>query len=227
MKKFAVAFLLAGVFASGIAFAVPDVKFSTYGKVTIGGSWSNMRVLTTFDDHSGVESVNTHVTGFELTPAIGFMLPIGGDVVWGCQRFAVEAQVPVNLNFYSWLDAGHYWANHYYHGGEGRFGVSLDPGAVFIWNYYPPRAAPAGLQKLSLQLGAGVSVPIYITNGTYWRDGYSNSGSYNGFGVGFRMNFLSGVRYDFTEHFSVLAEWNVGFIGGSSSSGRIGVLWRF
>lgn len=224
MKKFAVAFLLAGVFASGIAFAVPDVKFSTYGKVTIGGSWSNMNAITSINDYSHSHPINSHVVGFEVDPAVGFMLPIGGDVIWGCQRFAVEVQVPVTFGA-SVLDSGYHNTSYWYSYGTG-FGVTVDPGAFFIWNYYPPRAAPAGLQKLSVQTGAGFSVPIYITSGEIYKSGYDYYG-YNGFGVGFRMNFLWGVRYDFTEHFSALVEGTVGFISGSSVTSRIGVLWRF
>ena len=97
-----------------------------------------------------------------------------------------------------------------------------------------PRSVPAGLQKLSFQLGLGLSASISSANGHWQRryyDTYNHpeveSGNFNEVGFGIRSNIMMGLRYDFTEHFSALAEVSVGFIGGAASSSRIGVLYRF
>ena len=253
LKKSTVAFLLAVVFASGIAFAVPDVKFSTYGKVTIGYYNGDMGSISTPSSTAYLPPYNYYqycLNAFEVTPAVGFNLPIGGDVVWGRQRFAVEVQVPVafgksyagfpsvqdypgyhwNGQGWDYFDSsvGHNMTAIFHSGGTS---VVINPGAIFIWNYYLPKTVPAALQKLSVQLGLGMSTSVSIVSGTYYvHDRDMNTWTYRPFndvGVGLRMNILSGVRYDFTDHFSALAEWVVGFIGGSSNSARIGVVWRF
>ena len=240
MKKTAVVFAALFVFASGFASAAPEVKFSTYGKITIGYYSGNTSGFNTTNYGGGLPYFTSNynepfpVHGFEAAPAIGFTLPIGGDVVWGCQRFAVEIQAPFVFGN-SYLNHKRYENNPYENSctdvwGNGT-GFAVNPGAYFIWNYYLPKTVPQGLQNLSIQLGLGLSTSISFINGQ-WRThhydtGINDEGSFTNSSFGMRVNSLFGVRYDFTDNFSALFEWITGFIGTATYSTRIGVLWRF
>ena len=244
MKKFVVALAAAGMFASGLAFAVPAAQFSTYGKVTVGYYNGSMGSFNSTDFNGALPyhvfyNRDFGISAFEITPTIGFFLPLGDDVIWGCHRFAVEIQVPVAFGR-STLPYGYHRYHHvptsdtYIDVFPHDSAFAVNPGADFILNYYPPRSVPAGLQKLSFQLGLGLSASISSANGHWQRryyDTYNHpeveSGNFNEVGFGIRSNIMMGLRYDFTEHFSALAEVSVGFIGGAASSSRIGVLYRF
>ena len=93
----------------------------------------------------------------------------------------------------------------------------INPGLMIMENYYFPQTMPQAIQNLSAKVGVGFSVPISIVT----------TETYSGTGVGFKLNFLLGLQYDFTKHISANIDWNLGTFGVLSSSIRAGVSWRF
>ena len=63
-----------------------------------------------------------------------------------------------------------------------------------------------------------------------WSD-YDSQVAYNlrriRYNAGFRINMVGGVRYEFTEKISALAEVGCGVIGVPSWSARVGAMYRF
>ena len=151
------------------------------------------------------QDVTFPISGLEVTPTFGLMLPVVIEQKFGTLKMGAEVQVPVVIGN----------ANSIYYPGVSA--LVINPGLMIIENYYFPQTMPQAIQNLSAKVGVGFSVPISIVT----------TETFSGTGVGFNLNFLLGLQYDFTKHISANIDWNLGTFGVLSSSIRAGVSWRF
>ncbi|MBQ2354739.1 MAG: hypothetical protein II397_02840, partial [Treponema sp.] len=145
------------------------------------------------------------ISGLEITPTFGLMLPVVIEQKFGTLKMGAEVQVPVVIGNANSV---------YYPGGSA---LVINPGLMIMENYYFPQTMPQAIQNLSAKVGVGFSVPISIVT----------TETSSGTGVGFKLNFLLGLQYDFTKHISANIDWNLGMFGVLSSSIRAGVSWKF
>ena len=150
------------------------------------------------------QDVTFPISGLEVTPTFGLTLPVVFEQNFGTLKMGAEVQVPVVIG------------NYPNYGTTGS-ALVINPGLMIIENYYFPQTMPQAIQNLSAKVGVGFSVPISIVT----------TETYSGTGVGFKLNFLLGLQYDFTKHISANIDWNLGTFGVLSSSIRAGVSWRF
>ena len=150
------------------------------------------------------QDVTFPISGLEVTPTFGLTLPVVFEQNFGTLKMGAEVQVPVVIG-------------NYPYGTTTGNALIIDPGLMIIENYYLPQIMPKALQKLSAKVGVGFSVPISIVT----------TETFSETGVGFKLNFLLGLQYDFTKHISANIDWNLGTFGVMSSSIRAGVSWRF
>ena len=150
------------------------------------------------------QDVTFPISGLEVTPTFGLTLPVVFEQNFGTLKMGAEVQVPVVIG------------NYPNYGTTGN-ALIIDPGLMIIENYYFPQTMPQAIQNLSAKVGVGFSVPISIVT----------TETFSGTGVGFNLNFLLGLQYDFTKHISANIDWNLGTFGVLSSSIRAGVSWRF
>lgn len=150
------------------------------------------------------QDVTFPISGLEVTPTFGLTLPVVFEQNFGTLKMGAEVQVPVVIG------------NYPNYGTTGN-ALIIDPGLMIMENYYFPQTMPQAIQNLSAKVGVGFSVPISIVT----------TETFSGTGVGFNLNFLLGLQYDFTKHISANIDWNLGTFGVLSSSIRAGVSWRF
>lgn len=201
-----------------------DSKISMYAKAEVGYYTGGAVIKTDFGGAlpSKTGQIFT-ITGFEITPTFGLTLPVVIQKEFGTLKMGAEAQIPIVIGKSSTgLTSGSAFV--------------INPGLMVIENYYFPETLPKGLQKLSGKVGFGFSVPISIVNGSYQTSitdtnssdyGKTVEKDYSATGVGFKLNFLLGTQYDFTDHISANIDWNLGMFGVWSSSIRAGVTWKF
>lgn len=201
-----------------------DSKISMYAKATVGYYGGGASVKTDFDGALPQKTAQIFaITGFEFTPTFGLTLPVVLEKNFGTMKMGAEASIP--LVFGKSLSG-------FATGGA----FVINPGVMLIENYYFPETMPQGLQKLNAHVGVGFSVPISVVNGTYTTTnttygspdfGKTVEKDFSATGVGFKLNFLLGAQYDFTDHISAVIDWNLGLFGVWSSSIRAGAVWRF
>ena len=150
------------------------------------------------------QDVTFPISGLEVTPTFGLTLPVVFEQNFGTLKMGAEVQVPVVIG------------NYPNYGTTGN-ALVINPGLMIIENYYFPQTMPQAIQNLSAKVGVGFSVPISIVT----------TETFSGTGVGFNLNFLLGLQYDFTKHISANIDWNLGMFNLFSYSIRAGVSWRF
>ena len=180
-----------------------ESKIAMYARAE-AGYYSGGTIIKT--DLGGYkQDVLLGISGLEITPTFGLMLPVVIEQKFGILKMGAEVQVPVVIGNANSV---------YYPGGSA---LVINPGLMIMENYYFPQTMPQAIQNLSAKVGVGFSVPISIVT----TETFSENG------VGFKLNFLLGLQYDFTKHISANIDWNLGTFGVLSSSIRAGVSWKF
>ncbi len=218
MKKIITIFVAAALCISS-AFSKNSGKtsfkdFQKYVKGTIGFSHgliypdleyssSDENCAAAFNQVS-VDSI--YYNGFEIIPTFGFDFPDADGKKIG---FSLEGSLGFVFGGYS---EGIY---------ESKTTI-VNPGVMGIMRI-------TALDKFVPYFGAGFSLPIQIV---------STKIKYNGTGkstieaegddtvVSFKVNFLTGARYDFTDKVSALSEFAFGVGKGGNFSFRIGAMYR-
>ncbi len=216
MKKI-VGTVFAGIFAlsSSLAFASENARdeIGMYGKLSIGFSRGGADAVWDFGDIEGTPyKVDTIVyyKGFEIVPALGLKIP-SPKLEERNFSFVVEG----SLGFTFGGDS------------EGFYESSttvINPCLMAIFDYHFD-----ALPKFVPYFGAGFSVPIQIVSLEYNFPTVENYGESktetfecDSTEVGFKLNWTIGARYDVTEKYNLLAEFNTGFFGVFSWSLRFG-----
>jgi len=158
-----------------------------------------------------------YYNGFEIIPTFGFDFPDADGKKIG---FSLEGSLGFVFGGYS---EGIY---------ESKTTI-VNPGVMGIMRI-------TALDKFVPYFGAGFSVPIQIvsTKIKYSYGGYNSGNGYSTKGttieaeaddtvVSFKVNFLTGARYDFTDKVSALSEFAFGVGKGGNFSFRIGAMYRF
>ena len=149
-----------------------------------------------------------YYNGFEIIPTFGFDFPDADGKKIG---FSLEGSLGFVFGGYS---EGIY---------ESKTTI-VNPGVMGIMRI-------TALDKFVPYFGAGFSLPIQIV---------STKINYGGYGTGkstieaegddtvvsFKVNFLTGARYDFTDKVSALSEFAFGVGKGGNFSFRIGAMYR-
>ncbi len=223
-KIFSLVLFFMAIF-SGTVFAASE-ELGLYGKLTFGYQKSSTKIdfdyysydTVSFGEilkrkHSANEVVNT--SGFEIIPTVGIVLPFSTEVPFGSFSYSIEPFVGFTLGGTD----DFYWFK--------TTTTVICPGVNFILDYHFPTDFPPALRKLVPYVGAGFGVPISIVKTefkTAWSDANDDSTDVY---AAFRVNLLTGARYDFAKKFGVLVEMNLGFSNYFAWSNRIGLRYVF
>jgi len=217
MKKFInIILVLSLLFIASTASAKGAKDSSTmYAKLSLGYAGGS------------IEDRDFDYSGFEIVPAVGFVLPVLEDT----EHFTLAIEPFIGLTF----GDGDESKSGYRYDYDWDYDVTvINPGAMCILNFYFGKNVAKALQKLVPYGGAGLSTPIkhYSIDYTYYTydaDGnptkHHDEWSKTKFSV--KLNSLVGARYDFTDNFSALVEANIGIFGDWIGSFRIGGMYRF
>ena len=155
-----------------------------------------------------------YYNGFEIIPTFGFDFPDASGKKIG---FSLEGSLGFVFGGYS---EGIY---------ESKTTI-VNPGVMGI-------VRVTALDKFVPYFGAGFSLPIQIvsTKIKYDYDTYSRydterktiEAEADDTVISFKVNFLTGARYDFTDKVSALSEFAFGVGKGGNFSFRIGAMYRF
>ena len=185
-------------FSHGLIY--PDLEYSSSDETYVAAL-----------NQVSVDSI--YYNGFEIIPTFGFDFPAQDGKKIG---FSLEGSLGFVFGGYS---EGIY---------ESKTTI-VNPGVMGIMRV-------TALDKFAPYFGTGFSLPIQIVS-TKIKYSYS----YGGYGtekstieakaddtvVSFKVNFLTGARYDFTDKVSALSEFAFGVGKGGNFSFRIGAMYRF
>nr|WP_318660703.1 hypothetical protein [uncultured Treponema sp.] len=223
MKKSIVLVCILGM-VSAVFAAEKGSKRPMYAKAEVG-FYDGGTIIST--DYNGLLSSKVDqvfvISGFEITPTFGIILPFTTEKEFGTLKTSVEAQIP--MVFGSAVSA--------VSGLRGDSSATvISPGILLIESYYFPESNSKLLQKLSGQMGIGFSVPISTVKGTYSMPKTTYpygtvEESFSETGIGFKLNFIIGTQFNITDSIAINFDENIGFIGEFSYSTRFGATWYF
>ena len=229
-KKFVVAIIFATV-SMGVGFTA-DKKSSSdslgkYVKLTLG--YSAGGADAEWDFGSGIKySTILYYKGFEVVPTFGLELPVSALEEKNLS-FALESSLGLTFGG----DSDGLWESST---------TAIAPGVMGILNYHFD-----SLPKFSPYAGLGFSVPIQMVSVKYKYSTIEYEEQSVGYGgyttqvpktvsktyetdstvVGFKINTTLGAKYNFTDKFSALGEFNMGIIGVFSWAVRAGAIYHF
>ena len=206
LQKVAAAALVAALSVAAVT-AEEGAKSSGLGKyvkLTLGYATGGADTEWDFDGYKISEIIL--YKGFEVVPTFGLELPISALEE---KNLSLGVEGSVGLTFGSNDDGA--WKSTT---------TVVAPTVMGVLNYHI-----AAVPKLVPFAGVGFSVPIQIVSVEY--EYTAKTLENDSTVVGFKINTKLGARYDITDNFSALGEFDMGIIGVFSWAIRAGAMYRF